>query len=59
MADTTKVDQLTQGLNIIEAELQHWGRGNGYTVMRSPMCLPKHFTLRILLRLIGIEKITP
>jgi hypothetical protein len=44
-----------EGLRLIEEELQRWGRGNGYTVKKFPRCLPKHFTVQILLRLIGVH----
>lgn len=47
---------LDEGLQLIEEELQRWGRGNGYTVKNLPICLPKHFTVRILLRLVGVYK---
>jgi hypothetical protein len=45
---------LEEGLRLIEEELQLWGRGNGYTVKKLPVHLPKHFTVRILLRLLGV-----
>ena len=47
---------LDEGLQLIEEELQLWGRGNGYTVKKLPVHLPKHFTVRILLRLMGVTR---